>query len=218
MSKKIFIIVPHDDDLVLSFGGLLSKARNKDLVQVHICCMGGPCSNVNLDTRLSELRDVKEYFKIDSMSVDERQLDGILDTLPNCEITGLIDDTIQEFKPDEVYCGANSEHSDHQALYSAFLGACRLKTGFMPKLFAVGTYPFSDQLYPLPDGGKIFQPLTDIEFGEKCHGFELHKSQLKPSPSPLGIDGIANQSRYYGLMCGAKYAELYYQLRYIRSI
>lgn len=215
--KTILIISTHPDDETLAFGGLMAKAKLRgDRIRIHTFCVGGPASNVDSTTRMSELKAVAEYFGAD-LTFDHRQLDGRLDSIPNCELTGIIDGMIAEEKPDEVYCTPNSEHADHQATYNAFLASARLKSGYMPKLFAMGSYPFLDQLYPTPDGGKIFQPLTSEEFMMKCEAFSMHKSQFKPSPSPLGIDGIRTQARYYGMMCGAEYAELYYQLRYIRS-
>jgi len=218
MSRKILILATHPDDDVLSFGGLMSKAQRRgDKVYLHVFCVGGPCSNVSADIRLEELKNVADYFNV-QLTYDKRQLDGLLSTVPSCEITGIIDNLIKDYEPDEVYCNAYSEHADHKSLYEAFLGSARLKSGFMPKLFAIGVYPFSDQLYTEPAGGKIFNPLTEDDFNRKCEAFQLYKSQFKPSPSPLGLDGIKNQAHYNGMMCGHKYAELYYQLRYIRCM
>lgn len=218
MQKKILILACHPDDETLSFGGLMAKAcRKGDQVYLHSFCVGGPCSNVPTSTRVNELHKVAEYFNV-KLSYDNRELDGRLSTIPSCEITGIIDKLIKDIEPDEVYCNAYSEHSDHKSLYEAFLGAARLKSGYVPKLFAVGVYPFSDQLYTIPSGGKIFNPLTDEDFNRKCEAFKMHQSQFKPSPSPLGIDGLENQSRYHGMLCGYKYAEMYYQLRYIRDL
>jgi LmbE family N-acetylglucosaminyl deacetylase len=217
MSKRLLIISTHPDDETLSFGGLMARAKRRgDQVWLHTFCVGGPASNVATEIRLEELKNVAKYFGVHELSWDDRELDGKLSTVNNCELTANIDKLIRTIRPEEVYCTAMSEHSDHIATVQAFKGAARLKTGYMPKLFAIGTYPFSDQLYSMPDGGKIFQPMSEELFLEKCEAFKLHQSQFKPSPSPLGIDGIETQARYYGMMCGHKYAELYYQLRYIR--
>jgi LmbE family N-acetylglucosaminyl deacetylase len=217
--KRILILNVHPDDDVLAFGGLLAKAkRNGDEVFMHTFCVGGPCSNVSFETRLTELMEVSEFFGIKRSTYDDRQLDGKLTTIPSSQITGIIDELIRDLKPDEVYCSPYSEHVDHKALYEAFMGAARLKEGWMPKLFAVGCYPFSDQLYQAQVGGKIFQPMTEEDFNMKIEGFRKYKSQFKPAPSPLSDESLVHQSKYYGMLCGAPYAELYYQLRYIRSI
>lgn len=218
--KSVLLLVPHADDELLSFGGLIQRLVNRgDTVYTRLYTCGGPCSNAPSGTRLDEFKKVQDHLGVPfgQFTVYDFDNDGRLDQVPSCELTTDIDKYIQELKPDEVYCGAYSEHSDHQALYKAFMGAARLKAGYIPRLMAVGTYPFSDQLYSNPDGGKIFLPMTDEEFKRKMDAFKLYKSQLRPSPSPLGLEGLEAYSKYLGMLCGAPYAELYYQLRYIHT-
>lgn len=221
-NKRILILVAHFDDDVISFGGLMYRERvilNHE-VFVHVFTAGGPCSNVSGAERIEEFKRVMKFYHIENnhYSYSGIELDGKLDSIPNCYITGKIDKLVSEIEPDEVYCSAESEHSDHQALAKAFRGAARLKSGWQPKLWAFGTYMFSNQLPVSRDGGYMFQPLTEEDFNAKCDAFKLYKSQFKPSPSPLGIDGLEVMARYYGMLCGHKYAEAYYQLKYIRQI
>ena len=215
--KKILILVPHPDDEVLSFGGLISKAvKNGDHVRVVLFTCGGPCSNVPSTVRREEFENVMKFLNVTDYSILGSNKDGLLSCMNSTDLTGIIDNEIRSLEPDEVYCAPSSEHADHKALAQAFLGAARLKSGFMPKLFAFGTYMFTDQLYSNQDGGKIFQPLTEEDYKLKLEAFKLHESQFKPDPSPLGERGLRVWSEYLGLMCGSQYAEMYYQLRYIR--
>lgn len=93
MSKRILILVPHDDDIVLSFGGLLAKAqRNQDIVKAHVFCMGGPNSN-NQQVREKELLEVAKYYDLD-ITWDEG-MDGLLSSIDNCSITRKIDNFIE---------------------------------------------------------------------------------------------------------------------------
>lgn len=219
MDKKILILATHFDDDIISFGGLISKAiRNKDQVWVHVFTCGGPASNVSGEIRSYEFKNAMDFLGVQKYTFSGENLDGRLDTVPNCKLTAMIDGFIKEWEPDEVYCSAMSEHRDHKSLCDAFLGAARLKSGWQPKLMAFGTYMFSDQLYTSVDGGKIYNPLSEEDYNNKIKAFKLYKSQFKPSPSPLGEEGIRVMSEYHGMMCGHKYAELYFQLRYIRSI
>lgn len=217
MSKQILIFVPHPDDDVLSFGGLMAKAQDEgDHVHVHCFAVGGPRSNVSQDDRAIEFMKVMDYFGC-TYGMDTGK-DGLLSTINNTDITSDMDRMINELHPDEVYCTCNSEHADHQSLYRAFLGACRLKSGFMPKLMALGEYPFLLSSYTNQIGGKIYQPLTDEWYRRKVEGFSMYKSQFKPSPSPLGEEGVRILAETRGLECGHKYAELYYQIRYTRGL
>jgi len=215
--KKILILAPHFDDEVLSFGGLICKSvETGHDVRVIIFSPGGPKSNVPKDIRIAEFEQVMEYLGVSEYAYLDYP-DGAFDTIPNCDITGTIDNLMDNYKPDEVYCTADSEHSDHHQLYRAFMGAMRLKAGHMPKLAAFGEYPFLSGSYINQYGGKIYNPLSDKVFKKKLRAFELYKSQYKPSPSPLNVDGVRILAETRGMECGHKYAELYYQLKYIRS-
>jgi LmbE family N-acetylglucosaminyl deacetylase len=216
--KRILILAQHFDDEVLSFAGLIIKEIQKgNEVYVHVFTAGGPCSNTDVDTRINEYHHVMKFLGVTAYSYSGVDKDGRLDTIPSCELTNQIDKLIDRYQPTSVYCGPYSEHSDHQALYKAFLGSCRLRSGWMPQLLAVGTYMFTDQLYSIKDGGKILNPLSEEVYNKKCEAFKLYKSQHKPEPNPLGLEGLRIMSEYYGMLCGHKYAELYYQLRYIRD-
>jgi LmbE family N-acetylglucosaminyl deacetylase len=215
--KKILILVPHPDDDVLSFGGLMAKSKIEgDKVHVHCFAIGGPCSNAETIVRHDEFIEVMNYFGCSHSEEFER--DGVLSTFPNTTLTGYIDNLIADHQPEEVYCTCKSEHADHISLYNAFMAACRLKSGFMPRLTALGEYPFLLSSYTSQIGGKIYQPLTEEMYNMKQEAFKLYASQWKPSPSPLGEDGVRILAETRGLECGYKYAELYYQTKYIRNI
>lgn len=215
--KKILILGVHPDDSVISFGGLMHREIKQGHYVKEICfTAGGPSSNVSKQIRRDEHINAMKYLGVDTKILECE--DGRLDQVPSCELTKVIDTFIDSIKPDEVYCSPNSIHSDHMALAKAFKASARLKSGFMPRLFCFGTYQFSDQLTSYPDGGLMFQPLSDEDFDAKCNAFKFYKSQFKPSPSPLGLDGLEFMARYQGMLCGHKYAEMYYQLRYIREI
>lgn len=216
--NRILILVPHFDDDVLSFGGLIIKELEKgSYIHVHVFTAGGPCSNVSLEVRIKEYQNVMRFLGVQEYTYSGFNQDGLLDRIPNSELTGMIDKMINEFKPTTVCCGAYSEHCDHIALYKAFMGSARLKSGYMPSKFIIGTYPFSDQLYTQQNGGKMFYILSDEHFNKKCEAFKLYKSQFKESPSPLGLDGLINQAKYYGMLSGGTYAELFYIIRIIEK-
>lgn len=216
--KRILILVPHDDDATISFAALIIKERSKGhYIHVHEFTVGGPCSAAPQETRLKEYIAAMRWLKVSKYTWSGEGMDGKLSSYPNTEITGYIDNLVKSEKPHEVYCAALSEHADHKALYEGFVASCRLKSGWMPKLYAVGTYMFSNQGYVGKDGGKIFNPMDKDLYEKKLYAFSRSKSQYKPSPSPLGAEGLRIMSEFYGMLCGYPYAEMYYQLKYIRS-
>lgn len=222
-NKRILIFSTHPDDACISFGGLIYReVKLGHEVFVHTLTMGGPCSNV--DSTQRHIEDVNALLKLgvdaDHYSYSGVDMDGKLSLIPNTEITSLMDKMINGIKPHEVYCTPDSEHVDHKATVTAFKASARLRSGWQPRLWCIGTYMFSQQLNSDfgSGSGYMIQPLTEEDFNMKCEAFKEYKSQFKPSPNPLGIDGLRIMAEYYGMLCGHKYAEMYYQLKYIREI
>jgi len=216
MKRKILLLAPHDDDITISFGGLIYDAIKKgDDIAVVIFACGGPCSNVPTEVRREEFDKVMEFYGINDYDVYEG-FDGKLDTIPNCKLTGQIDALVEDYKPTDLYCTADSAHADHHALYKAFMASNRLRVGWMPANVYLGEYQFLPATYVQNVGGKEYLPLTTENFIKKLEAFKLHASQLKPSPSPLGVDGITTLAKMRGMEIGETYAEMYYQIRKIR--
>lgn len=223
-NKRILLLAPHDDDIVISFGGLIFDSIQKGYdIKVHVFAMGGPCSNVDPSVRIAEFNKVMYYYNITNYSYGlpgsdypTIGLDGLMDTLPNCYITGFIDKLCDEYKPTDIYCTADSAHADHHALYTALMASIRLKSGWMVSSIYLGEYQFLPSTYINNVGGKEYLPLTKSNFNSKCEAFLMHKSQLKPSPSPLGIGGVTTLAKMRGMEIGEEYAELYYCIKRIR--
>lgn len=217
--RKTLVIAPHPDDDVLSFAGYIitEKAKgNKVYLSVMTC--GGPNSKASYEERLKEFEEAMTFLNVDYFEVWKPNFDGLLDTIPNSQITTYIDSMIEKWKPDNILTCYPSTHSDHIALYNGFQASMRLKEGHLPNLVAFGEYPFILPSLTVPTGGKLYLPMTEKVFKRKCEAFKIYKSQQKKSPSPLGIEGIRILSETRGLECGHKYAEMYYVQRIIKRL
>lgn len=207
--KKILIVAPHGDDEVLGCGGYLIREKAKG-AKIHILfgTVGGTDRRQNTELRLKEIDEVCSKLGA-KYSVISMNHDAILDTVPSMEITSDIDKAIAEIEPDEFFFNSPSRHQDHIKLYNCTLAALRLKEGFMPPMVALYEYPFTLAYYDVVPGGKMYVDIT-CYIDEKVKLFELYKSQIKHSPSPLNEDGITTLARARGLECGKKYAEVFY--------
>lgn len=213
--KKILVLAPHMDDEHLGMGGYLYDAiRKNHQVYVHVFTCGGPCSNVSGKIREAEFNQVMDELGVPEGNRSfEVGRDGELSQLPNSSITKEIDDLYDRINPSEVFCNYRSVHTDHIAVYNAFMASLRLRSGYNPPNAYLYEYPFLLTDYHQPDGGKVYYPLSKDTFNEKCRIFELYKSQCKPYPSPLGVVGIKTLAQTRGLEAGEKYAECFYSLR-----
>lgn len=210
--KKTLILAPHPDDDVLSFGGyIIDELAKGNAIRLIVFAVGGPCSNVDTQTRIDELTNVMEFLGVTDFKIYSEDTDGVLGKeIPIHNIVGFIDKEMNDYKPDCIMSCYPSTHQDHLTVHEAFSASMRLRDGFMPNCVALGEYPFILPALELPNGGKWYHPLSEETFKKKCKAFELYKSQLRPSPSPLGLDGVEVLARTRGLECGHKYAELFY--------
>lgn len=208
-AKRILVIAPHADDEVLGCGGyLLHQKQQGAEIWIIIGTIGGDDSRQDYATRFNELGSVcKELNAIYSVLFDNK--DAMLDTVPAYDITSKLDNSIDRFKPDEVFINYRSLHQDHIKMYECALASCRLREGYSPKLVALYEYPFATtQVGPI-GGGYMYHDISDCIY-EKVGLFEKYATQIRHTPSPLNREGILALARIRGVECGVHYAEKFY--------
>lgn len=207
--KKILVLAPHADDEVLGCGGyLMHQIAEGAQVCIVIATIGGTDKRQVESERKEEFLDV-----LDELGAEGRVLlygkDAMLDTVPAYELTSRIDNIIDEIRPDEVFLSYKSRHQDHIKLYDCAIASFRLREGYQPKLIALYEYPFVQDGLEQVKGGKMYHDITDV-IDRKAELFNLYKSQVRKSPSPLNGDGIRKFASFRGIESGLEYAELFY--------
>lgn len=209
LRKKILVLAPHADDEVLGCGGyLLHQIEQGAQVCIVIATIGGTDKKQVEEVRREEFLNV-----LNELGAEGKVLffgkDAMLDTVPAFELTSRIDEIIDEMRPDEVLLSYKSRHQDHIKLYDCAIASFRLREGYQPKLIALYEYPFvQDGLEPVK-GGKMYHDITDV-IDKKIELFNLYKSQVRQSPSPLNGEGIRKLASFRGIESGLEYAELFY--------
>lgn len=216
MSKKILVVVPHGDDDCLSFSGLIqSEIENGSEVRLVYLTIGGCHKLQNYHNRLQEAKDAADYIGIpwDNVSILYDNMDAMMDTVPLRETASKLDKIVDEYKPDLLLTTLPSNHQDHIHLYQAVRIHLRMRDGFVVPNVLFGEYQFLMSEVSIPFNGKIYHSMTDLELQRKQMHFSCFKSQVRPFPSPLGIEGIRILAESRGLECGERYAECYYVYR-----
>lgn len=214
--KHILLFPDHSDDDTLSFGGLMVEETDKgNIIHVRYATIGGVHRLQNFDMRYAETKSVMDALHINDWDFYYKNMDAMMDTVPQREIATKMDKDIDNIRPDEVYTCYPSTHQDHIAFYNAFMITQRLRDGFRPALAALGEYPFILTSHQIPNGGFLYRPMTEELLNRKIELFSMYKSQLKPSPSPLGVEGVKILARTRGIECGCQYAEKYYLLNQV---
>lgn len=215
--KKVLCIVPHGDDDVISFGGLLLKYRNEG-AEIHMVylTMGGKNLKDGYNTRMSEVLDVCDvlHVKRENLYVLYKDMDGEMDTVSQREITSWIDRLTDKIQPDILLTTLNSNHQDHHALYKAVRASLRMRSGYIIPKVLFGEYQFLNVEVDIPFNGKCYIEMSEELMNDKLNLFSLYKSQQKLEPSPLGLKGIQLMAEHRGIEFGCKYAECYYVYRY----
>lgn len=208
--KKILVFAPHADDEILGCGGyLIHESKKGSNIRICIATIGGENKLQNFECRKEEFAGVCKMLGAEGKVLVYGK-DSELNTVSKNWLVCQLDKEIEEFKPDEVFVNFASHHQDHQMLYDCAMASFRLKDGFMPKFVALYEYPFINngelkQIY----GGRCLHDISDV-IGEKVALFNLYKSQIKKSPSPLNEHGIKALSQIRGIEIGVEHAELFY--------
>jgi len=207
--KKILVIAPHADDEILGCGGYLLHQKDKGAsIAIVVGTIGGTDIRQSYEVRINEFKSVCSALHAKGIVLYENK-DAILDTVTSFELTTKIDKIVDEIKPNEVFINALSRHQDHVKLYNCAIASMRLREGYEPRMIALYEYPFTLQSYETPSGGKVYHNISDV-IEQKVKLFELYKTQVRKSPSPLNRGGITALARIRGLESGCEYSEMFY--------
>ena len=123
--QRTMIIVPHLDDAEFGMGGTLiklCKENNPKDVKIVVLCEGRDAENA--EARLKAY--AKNIFLVGFQTCVYHYKDMELELVPLKEITKLIEDELEDFKPSRIFTTSESDiHQDHQICAKAVKIACR---------------------------------------------------------------------------------------------
>jgi hypothetical protein len=222
MKKRLLIIEPHSDDSIIAAGGFLLKY--KDEYDLYFCLVCASDLNmyhgvVSRQKRILEYQSYVDYFNgtwimpsHDSYKFP-LNLESRLDTIDRSLIVRLLENAIQEVKPDVLMFMGPSFHHDHTIVYESVIAATRPTFFYLPtELYILENPTYIHDPYPIS-----FTPNTYIELdlkiiNLKCDLFEsLFSSQIRPSGNYLSKIGIKKWAQYRGIEARCEFAEAFSQ-------
>ena len=214
--KKICIIVPHGDDEVLGFGGIIQKhIKNKNKVNVIFCT-----GHKDLRSKI-QIKNIKKAKKLLKYNKDHYINSSKLELSHEPILFfNKLEEKLNEIKPDIVYTTFwNDIHQDHKTVYEWVCRATRVHGSLNVKQFYVGEIPSSTDQYPKING-YTFNPNFYVKLSEKeailkAKSILCYENEVRQYPHPRSVDGILNLSKIRGQECGAHFAEAFMCLRYI---
>jgi LmbE family N-acetylglucosaminyl deacetylase len=193
--ETVLAVGAHPDDLEIGIGGTLAKLQRAG-ARVVMCVASIP---KDYDVRLEEATRGAEILGCELKLLMEGGPRRIED-IKTCELVGLLDDAIREYKPAAVLTHSKADfHNDHLLIFNACLPTQRLA------YFDFFSYhPTNCRPVPI-----AFHPTAYVDVSEtidaKMHAITAHASQF--GGRGLDTEMYREFAHVQGRMIGVPYAE-----------
>jgi LmbE family N-acetylglucosaminyl deacetylase len=216
MSKKIAIIVPHGDDEVLGFGGVIQK-HIKDRDEVYCIFARKPIDDRTQKQYedIAKAKGVLGYTHGFCMEITELEMSH-----EPLSFFRKLEDILFEIDPDIVYTTFWGDiHQDHKTTFEWVCRAVRVHGPLKVKQFYVGEIPSSTDQRPYIIGD-VFKPnhyvqLTEEQVKNKISALTFYTTEICEYPHPRSSGGILSKAEIRGQECGTEFAEAFMCLRNI---
>lgn len=217
MKKRVLVIAAHPDDELLGCGATLAlHAQKGDEIHSLILCEGESMRRQNIEAKKVATKESAKIIGIDK-TICAGLPDQHLDTIPIVDVIKPIENEVNKFKPNIIYCHSNYDlNRDHQVVFQAALVALRPKNKFIEDIFSFYIVGATELGFP-----NRFNPDTWIGFSKdimelKLKAFSCYETELCEYPNPRSLDALKNLAMMLGNQCCMEYAEAFETVRSIR--
>lgn len=219
MNKRVLVIATHPDDELLGCGGTVARhIANGDTVKSVVVCEGVSVRYNNRDVNMDACRLKAAATLGVQESICLNMADQKLDTYPILDVVHAIENELNAFQPNIVYCqnGEDINH-DHKIVFEAAQVAFR---PLNPNIEEVYTF-YTPSSTEWGQAG-AFVPDTWIDISEylekKIQAFRCYRTEIKEYPHPRSIENLRNTAFFMGAQANMKAAECFHTVkRYIRE-
>lgn len=225
--NKALIIAAHPDDDILGCAGLMSKYRGKVEFKVIFISEGSSC---RFNKEQIHKENVKKVInERNSCAVKALKILGVenyyfynlpcgrLDQVPIIEINKIIEQEIQNFKPDTIFTHSFEDtNNDHIIVHRATQMATRPVPGlFVEKVYAFEVLSSTEWRFTHTFLPNYFESLTEEDIRNKWAALAEYESEVKEFPYPRSEEGISSLAKYRGMQSSNNYAEAFKLIRQI---
>lgn len=223
---KVLVIAAHPDDEVYGMGGTIAKLAAQGN-EVHVLIVTDGCTAQYAGRPdLPEIIEKKHREAIEANTLlGVKQVhfgtfpDMKLDTVPHVEVNRLIEETVDQVRPDTVYTHFYGDvNLDHQMVYRSTLVAVRPVPGQCVKALYAYYVPSSTEWSPQL-AHTVFLPntMTDITGFEerKEQALLAYQTEARAYPHPRSAQYVRETDRARGLQWGMGSSEAFMLLRKI---
>ena len=213
-------IVPHGDDEVLGFGGLIAKLVEKKK-KVGVLVLQEP-NNERSTIQLADTKIAKSilgYSFLHNLYITDKEFCGDI-----YSVIQKLEAFLKDIKPKTIYTTYLSDnHQDHKNLYTAVAVATR-PIGFCPSVksvYAGEVISSFDQSFGIEKAKfipNVYEELSEEQLAKKIDALAAYSTEKRDFPHPRSLESIRSKAISRGMECGCKYAEAFMLLREIKNV
>lgn len=217
MSKKVLVIAAHPDDELLGCGGTVARHTSEgDEVRSIIMCEGESLRykgmNVNQAAAIEKANNILGVSKVYHLEFPDQKLD----TYSLVDLITPIENIVQEYEPQIVYCQFGGDiNRDHQILSEAAMVALRPIVTSLEEFYQFYTVGSTEWAYP-----NTFNPDTWVDIKDyldtKLKAFSCYTSEIKEWPHPRSLKSLEYLAYYTGSTSYLEAAESFVTIRRVR--
>lgn len=225
--NSVLIIAAHPDDDVIGCGGFMSKYKNKLNFRVIFIAEGSSCrfnqNQIDSDdsVRAIKIRNDNGVNALERLGINNYKFYnfpcGRLDQTPIIEINKIIENEINNFKPDTIFTHSNKDaNNDHLIVHNSTIIATRPGSKFFVKnIYAFEILSSTEWKFTKVFKPNKFEKLSEKDVKNKWDSLKEYKSEVKPFPYPRSYEGIKALSNYRGMQSNSEYSEAYEIIRQV---
>jgi LmbE family N-acetylglucosaminyl deacetylase len=215
--ENIVILVPHPDDEVLGFGGLISKLTSRGYpVTVAFAKQTSPEKRYQVQAARAIAAATLLGFEYTFLGISSEDL-----TLVKEEVVQKIENCLIAYKADRVYTTSPTDtHQDHVNLFKAVKIATRICGRSPVKKIFCGEVISSSDTSISPNSSYKFNPnyyeeLSQEDLTKKIKALQCYEKEVRLYPHPRSPEGIQSYAEKRGMEAGVCYGEAFECLRVI---
>jgi LmbE family N-acetylglucosaminyl deacetylase len=216
---SVVVVAAHPDDEILGAGATLARHVQSGM-DVHAVVLAEGATSRYDDGMASQLQKagMRAAEEIGFASIRFENLpDQRLDRVPMIEVTQLVEEILDELRPEIVYTHFPDDvNLDHGVVSRATWTACRPYRLPGLRRFAVFETPSSTE-WAWPLDGCAFKPNLFVDVSSamdaKLAAMEAYDIELRDYPHPRSIRALTERAASWGAVVGRRFAEPFVLLR-----
>jgi LmbE family N-acetylglucosaminyl deacetylase len=218
-------IVGHADDEVLGCGGTLTRhAVAGDEIWTVVLADGetsrdGVLIDAAVSRREGAAREAAAIMGVQNVIL-HRFRDNRLDTYSRLEIIKVVEQHIEEVRPDTIYTHHSGDvNIDHKRVHDAVVTACRPQAGHPVQTLLFFEIASSTE-WQVPGAAPAFQPNWFVDISDqletKLRALESYVGEMREWPHPRSMEGVMYLAKWRGATVGCEAAEAFMLGRQVR--